>query len=329
MAQDYYNILGIPKTASQDDIQKAYRELARKYHPDLNPDNAEESKKKFQEVQEAFETLKDPEKRRQYDRFGENYRQFGAGGAGGFGGFGGPGGGGFSWTSTGGSSNVNMDDILRAFGVGGGGGGGGGGGFSENIFRNFTKRGRRQTAPQKGDDVVASIEIPFQIAVIGGKVPVTARDPDTGKTTTMDVSIRAGIETGQKVRLRGVGKDGINGGPKGDMIITIKVAPHPFYTREGKDLYVKLPITIPEAANGGSIDVPTPYGTAAVKIPSGATTGTKLRVKGFGVRTGKGADGDLYVICEVHAPKKWRKGDLEKLASMKLDVPDLRTKFEF
>lgn len=334
MAQDYYKVLGVAKTASQDDIQKAYRDLARKYHPDLNPDNPEEAKRKFQELQEAFETLKDPEKRKQYDQFGENYRQYGAGGPGGFGGFrSGPGGSRtYTWSSSGdGGAGVNMEDILRQFGMGGGGGDGGGasfGGFNFGGGSPFGRRSRRK-APQKGDDVESSIEIPFKTSIIGGTVPIMARDRETGKTVSLDVKIPAGIESGKKIRLRGQGGEGINGGEKGDMILTVNVAPHPFFQREGKDLRVKLPITIPEAANGCAIEAPTPYGVATIKIPAGSTTGTKLRIKGFGVRTGKGADGDLYVVCEVQSPKKWRKEDLEALKNMKLDVPDLRANLQF
>lgn len=328
MAQDYYKILGVSKTASQEEIQKAYHSLARKYHPDLNPDNLEEAKRKFQELQEAFETLKDPEKRKQYDQFGEGYRQFGAGGPGGFGGFngfgGGPGGG-FSWTNAGGGANVNMEDILRQFGMGGGGGAQGNpfGGFG---FGGGGRRSRRQSAPAKGPDTTSTAEIPFRLAVLGGKLPVNVRDPQTGKSKAIDVTIPAGVESGKKMRLRGLGDPGAYGGPNGDLILTVNVASHPFYTREGKDLYVRLPVTILEAAVGGKIDVPTPYGVVALKIQGGSTTGTKLRIKGFGVRTGKGADGDLFVVLELQAPKKWSKEDLEKLSTLKLDVPDLRSK---
>ncbi len=313
MAQDYYKILGVSKNASQDDIQKAYRDLARKYHPDLNQGDPEGAKKKFQEVQEAFETLKDPEKRKQYDQFGSAYRQFGAGGPGGF-----NGGTTFKWSSDGGA-NFNMDDILRQF-TGGGGGG--------NPFSGFGF-GKRSRRPTKGADSEASIKIPFKTAILGGKMPISVHDPISGKNAQIDLDIPPGSAQGDVVPLKGYGQPGANGGPRGDLLIKLKVEPHPYYTRDGKDLRVTLPITIPEAAQGGKIDVPTPYGTVAVKIPEGATTGTKLRIKGFGARTGKGLDGDLYVVCELHSPKKWRKEDLEKLSSMKLDMPELRSKFEF
>lgn len=313
MAQDYYKTLGVSKDASQDDIQKAYRELARKYHPDLNQDDPEGAKRKFQDVQEAFETLKDPEKRKQYDQYGDAYRQFGAGGPGGFNGTT------FKWSSDGGGANFNMEDILRQFTGGVGGGGNPFGGFG------FGKRTRRAT---KGADSEATIEIPFRTSILGGKTPILVRDPISGKKS-MDLDIPAGASTGDVVPIRGYGQPGANGGPRGDLLVKLKVTPHPFYTRDGKDLRVTLPISIPEAARGGKIDVPTPYGIVAVKIPEGATTGTKLRIKGFGVRTGKGIDGDLYVVCELHSPKKWRKEDVEQLAKMKLDMPELRSKFRF
>ncbi len=312
MAQDYYKVLGVSKNASQDDIQKAYRDLARKYHPDLNQADPEGAKKKFQEVQEAFETLKDPEKRKQYDQFGDSYRQFGAGGPGGFNGTT------FKWSSDGGA-NFNVEDLFRQF-TGGGGGG--------NPFSGFGF-GKRSRRPAKGADSEASIEIPFKTAILGGKTPILVRDPISGKSASIDLEIPPGAAQGDVVPLKGYGQPGANGGPRGDLLIKLKVAPHPFYTRDGKDLRVTLPISIPEAARGGKIDVPTPYGVVAVKIPEGATTGTKLRVKGFGARTGKGLDGDLYVVCELHSPKKWRKEDVEKLSKMKLDMPELRSKFVF
>ena len=310
MADDFYKVLGVSKHASQDDIQKAYIKLARKYHPDMNPDNPEEAKKRFQEVQEAFETLKDPEKRKMYDQFGSGYQQFsGAGGASGagFGGWNPFGGGG----STGGFGGVNLDDILRGFaGAAGGGSGAGFGGF------NFGGgRGRRAT-PQKGANTTASMTIDFKTSILGGKVPLVARDPQNGTSTNIDVTIPPGIESGQKIRLREQGDPGANGGKRGDLLVTINVAPHPFYSREGRDLRVRVPITLQEAAFGAKVDVPTPYGVVALKVPAGSTTGSKLRVKGFGVRGGKEAKGDLYAICEVRTPKKWSDEDLELIKRM-------------
>ena len=321
---DYYKVLGVSKNATQDEIQKAYRDLARKYHPDLNPDNVEEAKKKFQEVQEAFETLKDPEKRKMYDENGEAYKQF-AGGRGGFGGFGGFGSnGGFSA----GGAGVNMEDILRQFGFGGGMGGGAAGGAG-GPFGGFGRRTRRQNAPAQGADTTANVTIPFRTSIIGGTVSIAARDPNSGKTKNLDVKIPAGVESGKKIRLRGMGDPGTYGGPAGDLLLTVNVTPNSNYRREGKDLFVTLPVTILEAAMGAKIDVPTPYGLVSLTVPPNVTTGTKSRLKGFGVRTGKGFDGDLYVVFELQAPKKWRKEDLEKLATMNLDVPNLRDSLQF
>lgn len=326
MAEDLYSVLGVSKNASQDEIQKAYLKLARKYHPDMNPDDQEGAKKKFQELQHAFETLKDPEKRKQYDQFGENYEKFaGAGaGAGGFNGFRG---------FTGGSAefhgNVNIDDILKAFGGGMGGMGGGpfsgmGGGSPFGSARRSRKR-----APEKGANVTAALTVPFKVAVLGGVVPISAHDPASGKIKSIDVKIPVGVETGQKIKLRGMGAESPNGGPTGDLILTVTVDGHPYYSRDGKELYVRVPISLKEAAMGGKVDVPTPYGVAGVKIPAGATTGTKLRLKGFGIRPAKGESGNLYVIFEVALPKTWNKDDLELLEKMKLDMPDPREDIHF
>ena len=319
MADDFYKVLGVSKNASQDEIQKAYLKQARKYHPDVNPDNPEEAKKRFQEVQEAFETLKDPEKRKMYDQFGAGYQQYaGAGGASGagFGGwnpFGGAG-------ATGGFSGVNLDDILRGFA------GGGGSGFSGFNFSGGS-RGRR-SAPRKGADTTANLTIDFKTSILGGKVPLVARDPQSGTSTNIDVTIPQGIESGKKIRLRGQGDPGVNGGVRGDLLVTIHVAPHAYYTREGRDLRARVPITLQEAAFGGKVDVPTPYGVVSLTIPAGSTTGSKLRVKGFGVRGGKEPNGDLYAICEIRTPKKWSDDDLKLLKKLKT-TENVREGFAF
>ncbi|MBQ1337360.1 MAG: hypothetical protein IIY32_03500 [Thermoguttaceae bacterium] len=167
--------------------------------------------------------------------------------------------------------------------------------------------------------------IPLRMAVLGGKLPLSVHDPQTGKTKNVDVTIPVGIESGKKIKLRGMGDPSPNGGQNGDLVVTVTVAPHPYYSREGVDLYLRTPITLKEAALGGKIDVPTPHGVVGVKIPAGSTTGTKLRLKGFGVRPGKGsADGNLYVVFDVALPKKWSSEDLALLEKMKLDDVDPR-----
>ncbi|MBP5622522.1 MAG: J domain-containing protein [Thermoguttaceae bacterium] len=322
MAEDFYKTLGVSKTASQDEIQKAYLKLARKYHPDMNPDDPEAAKKKFQEVQSAFDVLKDPEKRKQYDQFGENYANFsGANGAG------------FDFKGFSGA-NVNLDDILKSFGMGGMGGGGPfGAGFSSGPF-NARGRGRagarrKSTGPEKGPNTTSTLKIPFRTSIVGGVVPISIRDLQTGKIKSVDVKVPGGVESGKKIKLREMGDPSPNGGPNGDLILTIDVEPHPFYTRDGLDLRVRVPISLKEAALGGKVDVPTPHGVVSVKVPAGSTTGSKLRVKGFGVRPGKGTDGNLYVVFEVALPQTWSKEDLKLLEKMKLDGSNPREKLAF
>ncbi len=334
MAEDYYKTLGVGKTASQEEIQKAYLKLARKYHPDMNPDDQENAKKKFQELQKAFETLKDPEKRKKYDQFGEGFENFSGfnGGANPFGA------GGFQWSSSGGgnfSSNINIEDIFKAFsgGASGGnpfGGFGGGNPFGGAAQGRGGRSRRRPPSPEKGDDATSSLSIPFKTAILGGTVPISLRDSKTGAVKSVDVKIPAGLESGKKIKLRGMGDPGRNGGANGDLIITVAVESHPFYSRDGRNLHVRVPISLKEAAFGAKVDVPTPYGTVTLTIPPGSTSGSKLRVKGFGVRNGKKTeDGDLYAVCEIQTPKSWSKEDLELLEKIKASTPELRERFEF
>ncbi|MCF0233562.1 MAG: J domain-containing protein [Thermoguttaceae bacterium] len=316
MADDFYSALGVSRDASQEEIQKAYLKQARKYHPDMNPDNPEAAKKKFQEVQKAFETLKDPEKRRQYDQFGANYDQFGGAGGPFGGGAGGPFGG-FSWNgSAGADANINIEDLFQ--GMFGGGGGFGG-------------RGRRRSRPAKGENVATQFEISFQTAVQGGSAPLAWRDPQTGAMKSLDVKIPVGVETGKKIRLRGLGKPGVNGGENGDLILEIVVGKHPFYSRDGQNLRVRVPVTLREAVFGAKIDVPTPVGVVAVKIPAGTTSGAKLRLKGLGLpaATSGGAQGDLFVECEVQLPQTWSPKDLELLQKLETPEPTVRERLHF
>ncbi|MDO4586269.1 MAG: J domain-containing protein [Planctomycetia bacterium] len=343
MAEDYYKILDVPKTATQDDIQKAYLKLARKYHPDMNPDDQEGAKKKFQELQTAFDVLKDPEKRKQYDQFGENFSQFGSAGGQGFNGFQG---GTFRWPPNGsgknpfdnanpfGNGNINLDDLFGMFGGGAGQG-------ADNPFSNFGsqtgsgRRRRRAPAPVQGENLTFSVEIPFKTAVQGGKISLN--HPDTGgKMESLDIKIPAGIENGKKIRLRGQGNPGSHGGASGDLILEVKIQDHPFFSRKGNNLYVKVPITLKEAALGAKVDVPTPDGLIVVTVPPGSTTGTKLRLKGRGIgskngeATPEGKKGDLFIDFEVQLPKNWSKNDQELLEKIDSNLtPQVRSGLYF
>ncbi|MDO5580136.1 MAG: DnaJ C-terminal domain-containing protein [Planctomycetia bacterium] len=347
MAEDYYKVLGVPRTATQEEIQKAYLGLARKYHPDMNLDNPEAAKKKFQELQTAFDVLKDPEKREKYNQFGEGFEQYQ--------GFpGGQPGGGFHWSGggpgaggTGGfqGGNINLDDILGMFGAGGRGGnpfGGGSNPFESgdengNPFANFggtgtTGRTRRRKGPVKGDNYELSVSVPFQTAIRGGKIPLNFRKND-GKIESVEVKIPAGLESGKKIRLRGLGGAGQNGGEAGDLILNTMVEDHPYYTRKGNNLYVKVPITLKEAALGGKADIPTPDGTVSLSIPAGATTGTKLRLRGRGIKEegqAEGTPGDLFAEFEVQLPKSWSKADQNLIAKLDSELtPPARSSLYF
>ncbi len=289
MAQDYYDTLGLSKTASADEIQKAYRKLARQYHPDMNPDD-KAAQQKFKEIQLAYDTLSDAEKRKMYDQFGPEYERAGGnpfsghgGGRGGFedvfGGRAGSGGG-FQFDG-------DLGDLFRQFTGGGGAGAGARGG------------GGRPQPPAKGRDLATEHTIPFNTAILGGEVSIPIRRD--GKSESLQVKIPAGVESGKKIRLRGQG-EAVAGAPKGDLIVTLHVAAHPFFKRTGKHLELRLPITIGEAFHGATIDIPTPGGTVALKIPAGSSSGRRLRVKGQGVRHANSEAGDLFVELQIKLP---------------------------
>ncbi len=291
---DYYQILGVARSASKEEIGKAYRTLAKKYHPDLHPDD-KNAKAKFQELQQAFEVLNDEQKRRQYDQFGPDFEKFQGGGfQGGSGGF--PGGG----FSGGGNWNFDMSDLF-------GGGTGGRGGFDPGeFFSSFRGRegrgaGRRQRTPSKGRDLHHTISISFEESVLGTEADVTIRNA-SGGSKTVGAKIQAGIEDGQKLRLRGLGETSLDGGPAGDLVLTVHVREHSCFTRKGNDLFLTLPVTISEAVLGAKVTIPTPKGEGALNIPVGASSGKKLRIKGAGVQA-KGGAGDLYVEIQVNVPK--------------------------
>jgi len=301
MDEDYYKVLGVARSASTEDIQKAYRQLARKYHPDVNPDDPS-AKEKFQKVQSAFDVLNDPQKRDLYDRYGSAFESMGAGPGGGpREGWSGGGGAGPTWTNVGGAEGFEGFDFTQFFSDRYQGEPSGGG-FAD-LFSQFGRGGRRQRGPARGSDLLHTIEIPFQTAINGGQVQVSVARR-SGKTETIAVKIPAGVEDGKKIRLRGQGESPPGGGPPGALILLIKVSGHPFFRRRGRDLDVRVPVSLGEAALGAKIDLPTPRGTVTLTVPPGTSSGAKLRVKGFGVAPKNGPPGDLFAEIQIVLPKQ-------------------------
>lgn len=291
--KDFYKILGVAKDASDADIKKAYRKLARKYHPDTNSGDPA-AEKTFKDVSEAYSVLSSKEDREQYDaiRAMGGGARFSAGGAGqGAGGgfedvFGDLFGGGRA--PRGGTQGFNGSGLPPEFAdlFGGGGGGGGFGGFSPQ--------------PTKGADRTASTSISFAGSIHGTKIGLREPNGDV-----IDVRIPAGIKDGQKVRVKGKGQPG-SAGP-GDLMVTVNVKPHDFFVRDGNNIRIHVPVSFPEAALGADISVPTLTGdTVRVRVPAGTPSGRTLRVKGAGVKTSKG-DGDLLVTIDVAVPQKLSK----------------------
>lgn len=304
MSDDYYKVLGINRNASASEIQKAYRDAARKYHPDMNPDD-KTAKEKFQKVQQAYDVLNDPEKRELYDRYGSSFETMGAGGPGA----------GQQWRSYPGGagsgsaqgfedfdfsqifgdryspeSAAGFEDIFRQFSGGGAAAGAGAG-----------PRSRRRGRKTKGADLTHEVTVPFRSAISGGEITLSVKRPD-GHAETITAKIPAGIEDGKQIRLRGQGEQ-VTGGTPGDLLITVRVSPHPLFSRQGNNLEVKLPVTLSEAAAGAKIDLPTPHGTITLKIPAGTSSGKRLRVKGHGVRPKSGEPGDLFATVEIMLPQ--------------------------
>lgn len=310
MATDHYATLGISKTASSEEVQKAYRKLARKYHPDMNPDDAT-AKKKFQEVQSAFEVLSDPDKRKRYDQFGSDFESMG----------GGPGGG-PRWRSTNSSGpqgySFDMNDLGDIFGAGAGVDTEGGGGFAD-IFKQFSSRGRggrrSSAASARGEDLKHELTVPFSTAVLGGEAALTVQRQD-GDVESIKVKIPAGIDDGKKIRLRGQGVPGMGDAPAGDILLTIRVSPHPHFRRSGDRLEVQVPVTLAEAAAGAKVDVPTPHGTISLTVPPNTSSGKRLRIKGHGVRPANGTPGDLFAEIQVELPPQLSEEERQQLAEI-------------
>ena len=364
--RDYYEVLGLSKGASDDDIKRAYRKLAKQYHPDVN--KAPDAEEKFKEINEAYEVLSDPQKKQTYDQFGFAGMD-GQGGFGqGFSGFGDMG---------------DLGDIFSSF-MGGMGGFSGFSGFGSS---------RRRTGPLKGDNRYMVLDIDFLDAVHGvtktinisvdkkceacdgtgaasrsdietcptcGGSGVTMKQtrtpfgvmqqqgvcPDcngTGKRIKkrcpkcggsgyntvkeeVEVDIPAGISTGQQVRVQGYGERGENGGPNGDLYIEIRVKKHKYFIRDGKDIYIRVPISSIDATLGTKIDVPTAYGDIELTVPAGTQPNTKLRLKGYGIKDLRSsAKGDQYVEIEVNIPTKLSREEKEmyqKLSEKKENIFD-------
>lgn len=291
--RDPYAELGLARGVDQDAIRKAYKDLAKQYHPDLNP-NDEASADRFKRVSAAYEALKDSDRRALFDEFGEAalkpgfdgararaWKQSRGGGSsgGGFPGFGGAGG-----------DGGNLDDILGSF-FGGQGRGG---------------RGPRRT---KGRDIEAQLTVDLGAVVRGEKIDVSyvvpERRPDgsVARTTPhIKVVVPVGVEEGGTVRVRGKGAAGSHGGPDGDLLLIIHFAPHPTLRRDGANLYMDVPLTIHEAVAGGKIEVPTPGGSVRLSIPAGTQSGRKMRLKGKGM-AGKNGSGDLYLVLRPTPPE--------------------------
>lgn len=312
MATDYYATLGVSRTSSPEEIQKAYRKLARKYHPDMNPDDAT-AKKKFQEVQSAFEVLSDPEKRKRYDQFGSNFESVGAGG--------GAPGGGWRYTTSSGPQTYPFD-LNDLFGGGEAPDMEGGGGFAD-MFKQFSRGrgGRRTPRAARGNDLKHEITVPFATAVLGGQAALTVQRHN-GEVETIKVKIPAGIEDGKKIRLRGQGIPGTGDAPAGDILLTIHVSPHPYFRRTGNRLDVRVPVTLAEAALGAKIDVPTPHGeggkpgTISLTVPPNTSSGKRLRIKGYGVRPANQPAGDLFAEIQIVLPDNLSAEERQQLADI-------------
>jgi curved DNA-binding protein len=295
-ARDFYEVLGVSRTATQDEIQRAYRKLARAHHPDVNKDPGAEDR--FKDISEAYDVLSDPETRRRYDAFGADFRRIpddvdpdtwnraaaGAGGPGSRAGAGrraGRGPAGDTGFTAGFGDDINLDDLFGGM---------------------FGGRAGRGWGPIPGADQEAVIELTVEEAYRGTRRSVTLEGG--GETRTLEVTIPAGVTSGQRIRLAGQGGRGTEGASAGDLYLIVRIVPHPKYRVEGRDLYVELPLAPWEAALGTTAAVDTPDGEAKVKVPAGTSSGRRLRLRGRGLPNPRGKPGDLFAEVRIVVPKE-------------------------
>ncbi len=297
--RDYYQVLGVARDASQDDIRKAFRKLARKYHPDTAEDKTT-AEEKFKEINEAYEVLGEADKRSKYDRLGANWNQQGGGFPGGGGGFpsGGRGGGvEYEFGGTGFS-----DFFEQHFGRSGGFRGAGGmGGGSGDPFGAFGGGGRSR--PRKGSDLQTDILVTLDEVVNGATRELSLRSPD-GSTKTIRTKIPVGVEAGQLIRCAGLGNSGTGNAASGDLLLRVRFERHPWFRVDGRDLIHDLELAPWEAALGTGVQVRTLESAVKMKIPAGTSGGTNLRLRGKGLPDGNGNTGDLYIAIIVAIPEE-------------------------
>ncbi|MCB9857547.1 MAG: DnaJ domain-containing protein [Phycisphaerales bacterium] len=308
MAQrDYYEVLGVTRSATQDEIKRAYRKLAKQHHPDQNKgDKASETR--FKEAQEAYAVLSDKDKRAKYDRFGHAGPGFAGGPGGGHGG-------GRTWSTSQGEP-IDIGDLADMFDFSSFMGGGGGSPF-EGVFSGKRRASRKPVAP--APDIEYPVSLTFERAIRGTKLELELKAEGRG-TQRISVTIPEGVRAGQKIRVRGKGTPGRGNQPSGDLYVVVSVQPHTYFEREGDDIYLTTPISMTEAALGAKIDLPTLDGTRTVTIPPGTPSGAKLRLTGLGVNNPQTKHrGDQFVVVKIVPPKRLspeQKALLEKLAEV-------------
>ena len=342
MSKDFYQTLGVARDADEKAIKSAYRKLAREFHPDVNPNNPN-AEGKFKEISEAFQVLSDPDKRKLYDQWGEDFDKIPPGYTGG------PGpssGGGYSGGGPGSSSGggfgggIDMEELLRQAqqaqaarggqggmpgGFGGQSAGGDGGNLFSELFGNFRGGGGARRGPQKGGDVEQPVEISFAESIRGTqrRLNLIIRSDD-GREEKRDVTVKipAGVSSGTRVKVSGKGASSATGGPNGDMFLAVNVRADPFWKRDGNNLKIEVPVSFAEAAMGAQIPVPTLDGTVTLRIPAGTQSGQTFRLSGRGIAPKTGKAGDELVTVKVAVPRDLTERETELIEELAALRPD-------